>query len=113
MKPFLSSPLWDAARPEFWEAWQLRRLREFLKRRVLPFSAHYRRVFAEHGIHADDLRTWSDWSRVPFTDKSGLTVSRDRLRDFVLQPSQHVLRREPRVIVNALLHGSAHAREKL
>ncbi len=50
MKPFLSSPLWDAAQPEFWEAWQLRRLREFLKRRVLPFSAHYRRLFAEHGI---------------------------------------------------------------
>lgn len=113
MKPFVSSPPWDAAKPEFWEAWQLRRLREFLKRRVLPFSAHYRRLFAEHGIHAADLRTWTDWHRVPFTDKTDLTVSRERLRDFVLQPSQHALMREPRVILDALLHGRSHAREQL
>jgi phenylacetate-coenzyme A ligase PaaK-like adenylate-forming protein len=113
MKPFLSSPLWDAAKPEFWEAWQFRHLREFLSRRVLPFSAHYRRLFAEHGLEAGDLRTWSDWRRVPFTDKADLTVSREHLRDFVLQPSQRVLMREPRVILDALFHGRAHARREL
>ncbi|HEY2574543.1 MAG TPA: AMP-binding protein [Verrucomicrobiaceae bacterium] len=113
MKPFLSSPLWDAAQPEFWEAWQLRRLREFLKHRVLPFSAHYRRLFADHGLNPDDIRTWDDWRRVPFTDKHDLDVPREQLRDFVLQPSQQVLMREPKVLLDALLHGRAHARETL
>src|SRR5437899_2577624 len=113
MKPFLSSPQWDAGKPEFWDAWQLRRLREYLKRRVLPFSAHYQRVFSEHNIHVEDIRSLRDWSKVPFTSKNDLTGSRERLREFVLMPSQSVLMHEPRVIFDALLHGRTQARDHL
>lgn len=109
MKTLLPSPLWDAAKPEFWEDWQLRRLREYLKRRVLPFSAHYRQLFQESGIEAGDIKTWKDWQRVPFSNKSDLTGSSERLRDFVLQPVLPVLKREPRVILDAILHGREHA----
>lgn len=113
MKPFLSSPLWDAGAPEFWQAWQIRRLREYLKHRVLPFSAHYRRVFAEHGIHPNDIRTMEDWARLPLSSKSDLTVPREKQREFVLIPDQKQLTREPRTIFNALFHGRQYAKEKL
>ena len=113
MKPFLSSPLWDAGAPEFWQQWQVRRLREYLKSRILPFSAHYRRMFDEHHIRPEDIRSLADWSQVPFTSKVDLAVPRERQREFVLIPDQKKLRREPRVILNALLHGSTHTRERL
>lgn len=113
MKPFLSSPLWDAGAPDFWQQWQVRRLREYLKNRVLPFSTHYRRLFAEHHIRPEDIRTMADWAKVPFTSKVDLAVPREQQREFVLIPDQQKLRREPRVILNALFHGRAHTKEKL
>jgi phenylacetate-CoA ligase len=113
MKPFLSSPLWDAGAPEFWQQWQIRRLRDYLKRRVLPFGTHYRRMFEEHHIHPDDIRSLSDWGGVPFTSKADLSVPREQQREFVLIPDQDKLRREPRVIMNALFHGKSGAKDKL
>lgn len=109
-----SSPLaWDATPPEVWHDWQLQRLRSYLKDRVLPFSAHYRRLFAEHDMHPEDIRTMEDWSRAPFTSKSSLTVPREQQRDFVLIPRQEVLKREWGVIWNAVFHGSAYAQAAL
>jgi len=113
MKPFLSSPLWDAGAPEFWQQWQIRRLRDYLKHRVLPYSEHYGRLFKEHHIHPDDIRSMSHWAGVPFTSKLDLTGSRETQRDFVLIPDQPSLMREPRVIMNALLHGRSRTRERL
>ncbi len=113
MNPFLTSPRWDAGPPEFWQPWQLRRLRDYLKHRVLPFSAHYRRIFTENGIHPEDIRSLADWSNVPFSSKADLTVSRELQREMVLLPNQSVLMREPSVILNALLHGKKHTKEKL
>jgi phenylacetate-CoA ligase len=113
MKPFLSSPLWDAGAPDFWQAWQLRRLREYLSQRVLPFSAQYRRVFNELGLRPEDIRSFDDWAKLPFTSKADLTVSRDRQRDFVLIPNQARLRREPRIILNRIFRGLANTKEKL
>lgn len=113
MKPFLSSPLWDAGAPDFWQAWQLRRLRDYLKNRVLPFSTHYRRLFEENNLHVSDLKTWSDWHKVPFSSKADLTVPREQQRELVLIPDQAVLKREPKVLWNTLLHGVKDTREKL
>lgn len=107
------TPIWDATPPEVWRHWQLRRLHEFLKLRVYPFSAHYRNVFEEHDFRPGDLRSLDDWAQFPLTSKSDLTVPRDQQREFVLVPDEHVLRREPRTITHALLHGRASAREML
>jgi phenylacetate-coenzyme A ligase PaaK-like adenylate-forming protein len=113
MKPFLSSPLWDAGAPEFWQQWQIRQLRNYLKHRVLPFSAHYRRLFDEYHIRPEDIRSMDDWHRVPFSSKADFAGSREKQREFVLIPDQHKLSREPRVIMNALFHGRGYAKEKL
>jgi len=113
MKPFLSSPLWDAGAPDFWHQWQLRHLREYLTRKVLPFSAHYRGVFEEHGIHPQDIRSLEDWAKVPFTSKSDLGATREAQREFILIPDEKVLKRDPRILLSGLFHGREYVREKL
>ena len=52
--------------------WQLARLRAYLGDTVLPFSAHYGRLFAKEGLTAAMLRTPDDLRRIPFTTKSDL-----------------------------------------
>lgn len=113
MKMFSSPPAWDASPPEVWHDWQLHRLRAYLRDRVLPFSAHYRRLFAENDLHVEDLRTYEDWARVPFTSKSQLTVPREQQREFVLIPNEKALKHEWSVIWNAVFHGSAFAKEQI
>lgn len=113
MKSLTSPPKWDASPPEVWHDWQLHRLRTYLKERVIPFSAHYRRLFAEHDIHPEDFHSFDDWSKVPFTSKSNLTVPREQQRDFVLIPNEAALKREWGVIWNAVFHGSAFAKEEI
>jgi phenylacetate-CoA ligase len=113
MKPFLSSPLWDAGTPEFWKSWQIRRLRDYLKHRVLPFSAHYHKMFEEHGISPNDIRSFEDWAKVPLSSKGDLAGSREKQREFVLIPDQQILKREPRTIFNAIFHGRQYAKDKL
>ncbi len=113
MKLLSAAPKWDSSLPEVWHDWQLQRLRTYLKQRVIPFSAHYRRLFAEHDIHPEDLHSFDDWSKVPFTSKSNLTVPREQQRDFVLIPNEAALKREWGVIWNAVFHGSAFAKEEI
>ncbi|MGI8601616.1 MAG: phenylacetate--CoA ligase family protein [Verrucomicrobiales bacterium] len=84
------------------QARQLRKLRHFLKHRVMPFSDFYRRNFAETGITPHDIRSWHDLSLLPFTEKSDLLPNP---RDFVLIPRPSDLRKQPSTIWRALVHG--------
>jgi phenylacetate-CoA ligase len=89
-------------------AGQLAGLRRFLRDTVLPFSANYRRLFAEHELHADDIRSWDDWARVPFTSKDDLVSTpeqKQRIRDFILMPDEKLLARRPSTILRAVLTG--------
>ncbi|MCB1208803.1 MAG: AMP-binding protein [Verrucomicrobiales bacterium] len=111
MKAFHHSTKWASTPPEVWREWQLRQLRHYLTHRVIPFSTHYQRVFAEHGINPRDLRSWDDWAAVPFTSKTDLTVPREEQRGFVLIPNEAALRREPAMWWQVLTHGHAGARD--
>ncbi len=113
MKLINPIPPWDSTPPEVWRFWQPRKLRHYLTHRVLPFSAHYRHLFDEHGISPQDIETLDDWARVPFTSKIDLSVPRDQQRDFILMPNEAVLRREPAVMWDALLHGRKTAKDHL
>ena len=53
-------------------ALQIVKLRRYLREIVLPASAQYRNVFRKLGITADDIRTFDDWAKIPFTYKSDL-----------------------------------------
>ncbi len=108
MKFLHHTPQWNDTPPEQWRDWQITQLRDYLLHRVIPFSAHYKGVFAEQGIHPQDIKSFEDWSRVPFTSKKDLVNP----RDFVLVPDEAVLRREPGMIFTAMLHGRAAAKEQ-
>jgi phenylacetate-CoA ligase len=94
--------------------WQIAGLRTYLRDTVLPFSAHYRRTFAEAGFSPRQLRTADDLRRIPFTSKSDFlpgSDGSDPVRDFVLVPDRAVLTRRPSTIAKALFRGSAAVAE--
>ncbi len=87
---------------------QVERLRHYLRTVVLPFSAHYGKLFREHGLNADSIHTLEDLQRVPFTTKADLQTTPEnpqRFRDFILIPDPKVLARRPSTILSALAHG--------
>jgi phenylacetate-CoA ligase len=92
---------WDKLDASTVERLQMRMLRDSLRKHVVPFSAYYRRVFAEEKIDIDTLRTHDDLRRIPFTSKLDLGEP----RDFVLIPDERALTRRPSTIARALLHG--------
>jgi phenylacetate-coenzyme A ligase PaaK-like adenylate-forming protein len=87
---------------------QVRRLREYLRTTVLPFSPHYGALFERERIDPASLRTADDLRRIPFTSKSDFATSPaqpDPLRAFVLTPDKEILRKRWRAIGSALIHG--------
>src|SRR5437879_12194692 len=92
---------------------QAEKLRRYLRRVVLPFSAHYRKLFQEHGLDAESIRSLADLQRVPFTSKSDLLGTAEqpqRFKDFILVPEENVLARRPETILRALIHGPPSVR---
>ncbi len=103
----------DATRSSL-RSWQIAKLRHYLRDTVVPFSAHYREIFARTGCRADDLRTPDDLRRIPFTSKLDFAAradGSDAVRDFVLMPDKAVLARRPSTIFKALIHGRAAVAE--
>lgn len=107
------SPRWPS-HPRSLHSWQLARLRTYLRDSVLPFSAHYRRMFDRERITPDQLRSVDDLRRIPFTSKSDFlpgSDGSDPVRDFVLVPDRAVLARRPSTILRALVRGKANVAE--
>lgn len=95
---------------------QGRKLHQYLRDCVLPFSAHYRRVFAEKGLTADDFKSVADLRRLPFSSKEDLLPTPEKPRrslDFALIPDPKVLSRRPAVIARALWRGRARVKDEL
>lgn len=93
---------------------QIVRLRQYLKTQVVPYSNFYRELFARHGVKADDIRTWADLQKIPFSSKADMANSPEhpkRIMDFALRPEVSVLRHRPDVIRHTVLHGRTGARE--
>ncbi|NNE92751.1 MAG: AMP-binding protein [Verrucomicrobiales bacterium] len=87
---------------------QYRQLRQYLRDHVVPFSAHYRKLFAEHGIEPEDIRTAADFANVPFTSKRDLIApegEEPKTRDFVLIPDEEILKKRWSTIRNVILRG--------
>jgi phenylacetate-CoA ligase len=103
------------SRPPSLRDWQLARLRRSLRDAVLPFSAHYRRLFAAEHLDPAQLRTPDDLRRIPFTTKSDFlpgSDGSDPVRDFVLVPDKAILARRFTTIVKALTRGRAAVAEE-
>ena len=61
---------------------QAAQLRRFLSAVVLPFSAHYRKMFEERGLTADSFRTIEDLRHLPFTTKADLLNTAEQAQRF-------------------------------
>src|SRR3954468_14691452 len=95
---------------------QGRKLHRYLRDCVLPFSGHYRRVFEEHGLRAEDFRSVADLAKLPFTTKEDLLPTPENPRrslGFALIPDPKVLARRPSVIARALWHGRGKVKDEL
>ena len=104
-----TKPHWPA-HPQALRDWQLARLRTYLRDSVLPFSAHYRRLFEKERLDPALLRLPDDLRRIPFTTKLDFLPGHegaDPVRDFVLAPDRDVLARRFSTLAKALLHGRA------
>jgi len=55
---------------------QAEKLQRYLRTVVLPFSAHYQRVFGDLGLTADSIRTLEDLQKIPFASKIDLLATR-------------------------------------
>src|SRR2546425_11762979 len=114
MNPRLLTTKWQALPEKTIRRLQAEKLRHYLRQIVLPFSAHYRDLFREHGLTADSIRSLDDLRRIPFTSKTDLLNTPNnpqKSREFVLIPEQQVLSRRPSTIMRALLRGRATVKQ--
>lgn len=105
---------WDSLAPGELRHLQGHRLRHYLSEQVVPFSAHYRKLFAEEGIDPRSIRTLEDLERIPFTSKRHLVDDPEggsRVRDFVLVPDEAILKRRPSTLLRVLRNGPAAVKE--
>ncbi len=102
--------------PEPLRELQIAQLRRYLRNKVLPFSKRYGGIFSEAGLEADQIRTWNDLARIPFTSKRDLLNTPEhpeRTRDFVLIPDPDELSRRPSTILRALVRGRRRVKADL
>lgn len=95
---------------------QVEKFRRYLRKVVLPFSPHYARMFAEHGLNSDSIRDLGDLQRIPFTTKADLLPTSDlpeRFKEFIIAPREEVLRRRFDVIWRAALSGRKQVAREL
>lgn len=105
---------WDTYEKDALREEQMRAFRRYLRDVIVPFSPHYRQVFAEHGLKPDDFQSPGDLAKLPFTSKQDLLSTPqdpERARRFIIQPEEAVLRKRPSTIAKALFRGSASVKE--
>ncbi|MEX2578544.1 MAG: AMP-binding protein [Verrucomicrobiales bacterium] len=101
---------WDRLSADEIRDRQARKLRRFLAREVVPFSAHYGELFRREGIDPESIRSLDDLAAIPFTSKRSFASTDGApapTKDFVLVPDEAVLKRRPSTVLRALYRGSA------
>src|SRR5690606_33999416 len=69
MKTRPSDAWWATTSPDETRHRQDALLRRLLRDRVVPFTAHYRKLFADLGLDARDIGGTEDLAKLPFTSK--------------------------------------------
>ncbi|MCH7472559.1 AMP-binding protein, partial [bacterium] len=86
---------WGKVPPAEMKQRQVRKLREFLSRKVYPYCPYYRRLFDQHKLKPEKLRQLEDLSHIPFTTKADIAPTADdpaRFREFIIQPTPEQLK---------------------
>ncbi|NNC87359.1 MAG: AMP-binding protein [Akkermansiaceae bacterium] len=96
-----NNPWWEKTSHDELLHRQSKRLSRFLRDRVVPFAAYYRRLFEDNGIDPRDIKSTDDLVKIPFTSKRNLGET----RDFVIIPDEEVLKKQPGTLLKVLRHG--------
>jgi phenylacetate-coenzyme A ligase PaaK-like adenylate-forming protein len=86
-------------------------LHQFLAKKAIPYSPHYRALFEKHKLTPDNFRTIADLQRLPFTCKADLTPTADDpapFRNFILQPTPAQLKEDLRIRDKIALFARSH-----
>ncbi|MGJ8654637.1 MAG: phenylacetate--CoA ligase family protein [Opitutaceae bacterium] len=100
---------WEKASSDEINHRQSKLLHKYLKYRVIPFTRHYKDLFAEKGLEAGDIRNTDDLTKVPFTFKDQFSET----RDFAIIPDEATLKKQWSSIRLALCHGPTSAKQLL
>ena len=116
MSSALLTKRWHSLERDTVRRLQGEKLHCYLRDCVLPFSKHYQKVFAAHGLTAADFRSIDDLRQLPFTRKEDLLPTPDNPRkslEFALIPDPKVQARRPSVVLRSLWRGPARVKEEL
>lgn len=108
MNPHLLTTHWSQLPKETIQRLQAEKLRRYLRETVVPFSAHYRELFRQHGMKPESIQTLEDLEQIPLTAKADLVNTPEhpqRAKEFVLIPDEQVLTRRPSTVMRALRYG--------
>ena len=105
----LHRPWWENASTDERIHRQSALLHKYLKNRVVPFTKHYRELFATHGISASDIQTTDDLIKIPFTRKRDFSNP----RDFLILPEQKQLFHQWHTLQLVIEHGPRGAKQQL
>ena len=108
MNSSLLTTRWQRLPEKAVRALQAEKLRHYLGKVVVPFSAYYRDLFRQHNIKLSSLRSLEDLEQIPFTTKSDLLNTPEhpqRSKDFILIPDPKILARRLPTIMKAVLLG--------
>src|SRR3989338_4584846 len=75
---------------------QNNKLRSFITAQLYPFSPYYRKLFDQHKIKPQDIKTVKDLKLIPFTKKEDFLPDDEhpnRFRDFILQPDESSIKK--------------------
>ncbi|OYT43790.1 hypothetical protein B6U90_06565 [Thermoplasmatales archaeon ex4484_6] len=75
---------------------QNRKLRDFIRFQLYPFSPHYRKLFDSNGIDPNSIRTVRDLEKLPLTRKVDIMPDEGnpkKYKDFILQPDPEKIRK--------------------
>ncbi len=100
---------WETASPDEIAHRQNQLLTPYLRDRVVPFAAYYRKQFEEKGIDPREIRTVEDLTRIPFTRKSHI----ENPRDFVIIPDEDVLKKQWSTLRRVFRHGPRGVKQVL
>ncbi len=101
-------PRWPSHHGSALRNWQVTRLRKYLESTVLPFSAHYQALFRRENLRPDQIRSFDDLRRIPFTSKLDFAAKEGSpVQDFVLTPDRAILARRWGIMAKALVRGRA------
>lgn len=104
------------------QAYQNKKLEQFINTHLYPFSPYYQNLFHKHKINPKHIRSVQDLKNIPFTSKLEFLDQEgenERFKEFILHPDKAKIRTHwpinklAALTFTKVVRGSKHLEEKL